>query len=55
LTPAVAEARLKNLVLTGDSFQVPDQDKAAYRGFRNPTLWWIIITVLVLYFYVRYF
>jgi len=54
-TPAVPEARLKNLILTRDSLQMPEGDQASYRGFRNPTLWWIIITVMVLYFYVRYF
>lgn len=54
-TLAVPEARLKNLILTRDSLQMPEGDQASYRGFRNPTLWWIIITVMVLYFYVRYF
>jgi len=27
----------------------------SYKGFKNPTLWWAIITAAVLYFYVRYF
>ncbi|WP_256012138.1 SLC5 family protein [Desertivirga xinjiangensis] len=26
-----------------------------YKGLKNPTLWWSIITIAVLYFYIRYF
>ena len=26
-----------------------------YKGLKNPVLWWAIITISVLYFYVRYF
>lgn len=54
-TPAVSGARLDNLVLTKGSFQLSEAEKRQNRGLRNPTLWWLIITVLVLYFYVRYF
>jgi SSS family solute:Na+ symporter len=54
-TPAVLGARLHNLVLTKGSFQLSEAEKRQNRGLRNPTLWWLIITVLVLYFYVRFF
>ncbi|NGM66371.1 SLC5 family protein [Sphingobacterium sp. SGR-19] len=54
-TPAVSGARLHNLVLTKGSFQLSEAEKIQNRGLRNPTLWWLIITLLVLYFYVRYF
>lgn len=54
-TPAVSGARLDNLVLTKGSFQLSEAEKRQNRGLRNPTLWWLIITILVLYFYVRYF
>lgn len=27
----------------------------AYKGLKNPTLWWAIITAAVLFFYIRYF
>ncbi|PRD52660.1 SLC5 family protein [Sphingobacterium gobiense] len=54
-TPAVSKARLHHLVLTKGSFQLSEVEKIQNRGVRNPTLWWLIITVLVLYFYVRYF
>lgn len=31
------------------------KNKSNYRGLRNPILWWLIIMIVVLYFYVRYF
>lgn len=55
VTPAVGVDKLKNLVLTKDMYNVSEGDKKLYRGYRNPTIWWVIITILVLYFYVRYF
>jgi len=54
-TPAVPEVRLKNLVLSRESFQMPLNDRTFQRGVKNPVLWWLIITVMVLYFYIRYF
>lgn len=55
LTPRVSDERLHNLVLTKGSFQLSEVEKKQNRGLRNPTLWWLIITGMVLYFYVRYF
>lgn len=45
---------LEGLVLNyhGKGSLVPFQ---RYKGFKNPTLWWAIVTIAVLYFYVRYF
>lgn len=54
-TPAVSKDKLQNLVLTKDMYAIPDKEKKLYRGLRNPTIWWLLITVIVLYFYVRYF
>lgn len=54
-TPAVPLDRLENLVLTKDNFRTAASDKAKYSGFKNPTLWWALITAMVLYFYIRYF
>lgn len=54
-TPAVPADRLENLILTKDNFRRSASDKAKYSGFKNPTLWWALITAMVLYFYIRYF
>jgi SSS family solute:Na+ symporter len=54
-TPAVSADRLQNLVLTKDMYKIPNEEKKLYRGMRNPTIWWLLITVMVLYFYVRFF
>jgi len=46
--------QLEGLVLnySGNGALVPTEK---YKGFKNPTLWWAIVTIAVLYFYVRYF
>lgn len=46
--------QLEGLVLNynGKGSLVPFE---RYKGFKNPTLWWAIVTIAVLYFYVRYF
>lgn len=54
-TPAVGIDRLQNLVLTKEMYKINDKDKYLYSGIRNPTIWWVLITVIVLYFYIRYF
>jgi len=54
-TPAVNESRLNNLVLTKQSFRLTDEEKKQNRGWRNPVIWWSIITAAVLFFYIRYF
>lgn len=43
------------LIWNKESLQLPPEDRKHYTGLRNPAFWWIIITLIVLYFYVRYF
>ena len=54
-TPAVSEDRLNNLVLTKESFRLTAVEKEQNRGWRNPVIWWAIITAAVLFFYIRFF
>ncbi len=54
-TPAVSEERLNNLVLTKESFRLTAVEKEQNRGWRNPVIWWAIITAAVLFFYIRFF
>ncbi|MBO9619589.1 MAG: sodium/solute symporter [Niabella sp.] len=48
------EQALKGLVWTPSILKVPDEEKKGSSGWRNPTLWWLLITVIVLFFYIRF-
>lgn len=48
------EAELKGLIWNKESLSLPPDERELQRGIRNPVIWWGIITVVVLYFYVRY-
>ncbi|MGJ7033498.1 SLC5 family protein [Niabella hirudinis] len=54
-TAASKSTELNNLVWTKESLRIPEPEKQYYRGLRNPAIWWFLITVMVLYFFVRYF
>ena len=50
-----SELELNGLVIEyGKGGGIPKSEHI-YKGIKNPTLWWAIITAAVLYFYVRYF
>lgn len=55
MTQVVSAERIHNLVLTKGTYKISAEDRKLYRGWRNPTVWWLLITIIVLYFYVRYF
>jgi len=47
---------LDNLVINyGKGGGVLANKSPSYKGLKNPTLWWAMITAAVLYFYVKYF
>ena len=54
MTTPKPEHELKGLVWTRDSLRLPAEERHKYRGLRRPVVWWAIITVVVLYFYIRY-
>lgn len=47
-------ADLVGLIWTKDSLSLPLAERAQQRGWRNPFIWWAIVTVMVLYFYIKY-
>ncbi|MNX79831.1 Sodium/glucose cotransporter [compost metagenome] len=51
--PKPAE-ELVGLIWTRDSLSLPLEERKQQRGLRNPFIWWAIITIIVLYFYIRY-
>ncbi len=54
MTKAPSPESIKGLIWTRDSMRLPLAERAKNGGLRNPALWWAIITIIVLYFYVRY-
>lgn len=54
VTRPKSEEALRGLIWTRESLQLPENQRRQARGWRSPALWWAIITVVVLYFYVRY-
>lgn len=55
VTKPVAEMDLKGLIWDKESLKLPESERKQNKGIRNPFYWWLLITVIVLYFYVRYF
>jgi len=48
------ETELVGLIWSRRSLRLSEEDRYLQRGFRNPTLWWGIITVIVLFFYIKF-
>lgn len=54
MTNPKPEAQLAGLIWTRKSLSLPPEEREHQRGWRNPFIWWAIVTGLVLYFYIRY-
>jgi SSS family solute:Na+ symporter len=54
VTRPVPEERLKGLIWNRESLLLPPEQRATLRGWRSPTLWWAIITAVVVFMYVWY-
>lgn len=54
VTKPKLEAELKGLIWTRNSLNLPAHEREQQRGWRNPFIWWAIVTAMVLYFYFRY-
>lgn len=54
LTKPQPTALLEGLIWNRGSLQLPAEERARYRGFRKPFYWWLLITAVVLFFYIRY-
>lgn len=53
-TKPKAEAELHGLIWTRDSLSLPPELREQHRGYRNPAVWWTVVTAMVLFFYVRF-
>jgi len=47
-------AELKGLIWNRQSLVLAPGEREKHRGLRNPFFWWVVITAIVLYFYIRY-
>jgi len=54
LTKPQPTTLLEGLIWNRGSLQLPAEERARYRGFRKPFYWWLLITAVVLFFYIRY-
>ena len=54
LTTPKPDHELVGLIWSKESLQLPPDQRAASRGLCSPFLWWVIITAIVLFFYVRF-
>jgi SSS family solute:Na+ symporter len=54
VTRPAPEERLEGLIWNRESLRLPPEQRATLRGLRSPTLWWAIITAVVVFMYVWY-
>ncbi len=54
VTAPLPREHLEGLIWTRDSLRLPPEQRATSRGLRSPTLWWVIITAIVLLFYALF-
>jgi solute:Na+ symporter, SSS family len=48
------ESELVGLIWNKESMRLPPEQRAMSRGLRNPLIWWALVTIAVLFFYVRF-
>jgi len=54
LTKPKPATELEGLIWNKESLSLLPEERAQQRGLRNPVIWWAIVTIVVLYFYIRY-
>ncbi|MFB3905671.1 MAG: SLC5 family protein [Acidobacteriota bacterium] len=54
LTKPRPEAEIKHLIWNKESMRLPAEQREKMRGLRNPTLWWALVTVVLIVVYIRY-
>ncbi len=54
LTKPKSDLELKGLIWNKASLSLPPEEFEQQRGWRNPFIWWAIITGIVLFFFIKY-
>lgn len=53
-TKPKSDKELEGLVWTRESLHLPKEERIGLSGLRNPAFWWLLLTVVVVGFYVKY-
>lgn len=53
-TKRKSDEELVGLIWTRKSLEIPPEEKEQNRGFRNPVIYWAIVTGAVLFFFIKY-
>ena len=48
------DSELVGLIWNKESLSLPPDQREQQKGWRNPVIWWALITAVVLYFYIVY-
>ncbi|MEX2567392.1 MAG: sodium/solute symporter [Cyclobacteriaceae bacterium] len=48
------DIELEGLIWNRDSLSLPKEQRSQQKGWRNPFIWWAIVTSMVIYFYIRF-
>lgn len=54
VTKPKTEAELAGLIWNKESLRLRPEERYQQRGFRNPFIWWAVVTGVVLFFYIKY-
>ena len=54
VTKPKPESELEGLIWNKESLSLPSAQRAQQQGFRNPFYRWLLITAIVLFFYIKY-
>ncbi len=54
VTKPKSEAELVGLIWNKESLTLLPEEKEQQKGWKNPAIWWAIITSIVLFFYIRF-
>ncbi|SEO08707.1 solute:Na+ symporter, SSS family [bacterium A37T11] len=53
-TAPMAAEKLQGLLWKRESLQLPVAERVNYKGYKKPFYWWLLITCIVMFFYIRY-
>lgn len=48
------EEEVRGLIWNKGSLSLPKEQRAQMRGLRNPAIWWVIITAVVIFMFIRF-
>jgi SSS family solute:Na+ symporter len=54
MTKPKPESELEGLIWNKESLKMPSPLRASMHGLKSPFLWWIIVTAMVLFFFIKY-